>query len=604
MTDVTDKRERRRRRESEAVAEGGGERRRRRDEEEKAAAAAAVPDAQPQPGGEERRRRRRDEADPTAGGGGGGGGARRRRRDEAEDDATNGQHAPPQQQQPQTGERRPSRGVAPPNSQAQPPVKPEPAAAAAAGDSDTLCVSYAMFGRQRRALDQYQKRCTFAQLIEKMHTEQFMELLGGKYEDRSQAKREKERCRVDASMARETDPKGSSAGIMAEFYSTVLRWGGCPLPSKVREAIDVLERRYKTEKRAEKERLEEKARVEHEAQEKEVEELQPEPEEGEEYADDFENADDDAAVDAEAEHANKMINEQMNQQYVEAKKSKAVKDRERAQARSPKREAAAAGIVLPERQGMSHDAVLKEKKRGHTYTRQYKRAQEILQLVSLDCVSYDMMEVAPVTEYDLYIRNFGNANCEQRATQVPDETEIDSLATQTDEVTMSAHGAQAPDDLGLSTHARAPLPNARKERYRIDTAKLSSFMSNCSSVFRVLLDEGTTSLDGGVESAAYPFSTKVTTLRTAKFIGNDRGTTGVVFSRVALQYLVTTHGRAQGEAYVDNATPLYDGLCIIWNINNPTIPDKVCVAGGAVTSATFSPFNGHLLYGSRYACCF
>eukprot|EP01061_Rhynchopus_euleeides_P021717 TRINITY_DN35444_c0_g1_i2.p1 TRINITY_DN35444_c0_g1~~TRINITY_DN35444_c0_g1_i2.p1 ORF type:complete len:903 (+),score=314.39 TRINITY_DN35444_c0_g1_i2:359-2710(+) len=395
-------------------------------------------------------------------------------------------------------------------------------------------------------------------------------------------------------MAQSADPKVSSARIMCEFYTGLLKLGDRPVPENLRASLDVFEKEYKEAKKAEKTRREEKERLEREAKVAEVEEAQPEPEEDEEYADDFEDED---AADPEAERANKLINEQMQREYQVAMQQR--KGRAPSRGGTPKKDGVKQGILLPERQGMSHADVLENKKRSQEWTRQYERAQEILQLVPLDCITYDMMEIQPITEYELYIRNFGSSNTEQMATQVPDDTEVDATAVQTDEITSGNQCTQVPEDLGLNPHSQ---PEGRgRGRYRIDTAKLSSFMTNCSGVFRVLLDESTTAMEGGVDSQAYPFSTKVTTLKTSRFIGNDRGTTGCVFSRVALQYMASIHGQSRGEPpggdASSNKAHLYDGLCLVWNISNPSTPDKFCIAGGTITTATFSPYNGHLLYG-------
>lgn len=46
-------------------------------------------------------------------------------------------------------------------------------------------------------------------------------------------------------------------------------------------------------------------------------------------------------------------------------------------------------------------------------SRTKKRGQELLKLIELDCSNFDMFDMPPVNEYDLYIRSFGRADTQQ-----------------------------------------------------------------------------------------------------------------------------------------------------------------------------------------------
>eukprot|EP01064_Diplonema_japonicum_P022763 TRINITY_DN3294_c1_g1_i1.p1 TRINITY_DN3294_c1_g1~~TRINITY_DN3294_c1_g1_i1.p1 ORF type:complete len:981 (+),score=271.88 TRINITY_DN3294_c1_g1_i1:39-2981(+) len=583
MSDKTGK-ERERRSERK---EGEGERRRRRREE------GGEENNGEKPKEEEKRRRRRDEGGEVKPEG-----ERRRRRDEAakkEEEkrasvvaaAAEKPEEKPADQKKEEPKKEPKE---PPAANPQAPEK----RVSSAKDAPTneLNLTYTAFSRQRRALDKYEKKCSYDQLLDKLHTDQFLEIMGGKFQDRDHAKREKERCKTTETMAKKAMATSSSAGIMADFYTTLLTWGGVPVPGNVREIVDGMEKRYRAERKAEKERKEEEERRAAEAKTAEViEEIAPE-EEDDAYADDFENEEE--AFDPNQAYINAQINLQMQAEYQQAQKSKKERDKvgsKRVQTPTKQNQ----GILLPEQKGLSHAEILSQNKKQTDFDRQLKRSQEILQLVPLDSVTYDMIEIQPITEYDLYIRNFGQSNSEQVSTQVPDETEIEATAIQTDEITMGSYAAQAPEDLGLHGHEGDKRVN---KRLHVDTAKLSAFVTNCAGVFRVLLDESNTGLDGRCGTETFCFSSRATSLSTLKY-ATKRGATGVSFSRTSLQYIVTIHGKSDPE---DTDTPChqYDGLCIVWNINNPTTPDKICVANGAIASATFSPHNSFLLYAGSH----
>ncbi|KAJ9451909.1 Cytoplasmic dynein 1 intermediate chain [Diplonema papillatum] len=647
---------------------GDRERRRRRDEqpaqdEQQQQQQKPRPqnghDGNPPAGERERRRRRREEeeasglppptssstappaSDPPK--------ERRRRRDEQ-------QPPPPQQQQQQAQSQPPSKAAPAPASssaKAAPPAQPsqrqrtssgakadpqqttaaKPApptattatAAAATNKLDpptgttgnerrsssavkadnALGLTYTAFSRQRRALDKYEKRCTYAQLLEKLHTDLYMEVMAGKLQDREHAKREKERCSTSDVMAKQANASSSSAGIMADFYTALLTWGGIPVPPDVRGIVDGMEKRYRAERKAEKERKEEQER---QAVEAKAAEIQEEPAgQGEDdedpYADDqFE--DEQEEFDPNTAIVNQQINLEMISQYEQAAKELRRKQGQQKDARASTPSRQNQGMTLPDQRGPSIVDSLQNKKKTSAQDRQLRRTQDILQLVQLDCVSYDMVSMEPVTEYELYMRNFGSNNAEQQATQIPDVSEIEHTVMQTEEITLGHHGAQAPDDLGLAVSSSQDVfesgggkdgpAGKTSKRLHVDSARLAACVANSAGVFRVLLDESTAH-QTAAGASTLQFSSKTTALNTGTYSGR-RGAVSVAFSRVALQYCVTVHGGARSD---NQSTPagVYDGMCLVWNINNPSTPDKICIAGGLVTSATFSPHNGYLLYG-------
>ena len=548
----------------------------------------------------ERRRRRRDETE-----GNGDGKERRRRRD------TEGEQPKERPTEGQNRERRRRRETE---------VKKAPAAeeAAAAGKSNAaerrssvdkkdnaLGITYTAFSRQRRALDRYEKKCSFDQLLDKLHTDQFMDLMGGKLQDKEHARSEKERCKNTEVMAKRANASGSSAGIMTEFYSTLLMWGGVPVPENIRVIVDDMEKRYRAEKKAERDQQQEREQREAEARrETVVEEAAPDPDEEDDYGDEqFEKEEegydaDRAVINA---HYNQKINQKMNDEYNNLKISRKTRDLEDQQLKHKRAvtptSGANLGVNLPEQSGPTIAQTLTTNKLKTEYDKQYQRAQEILQWVPLEMTTYTMLEVQPCTEYDIYMRNFGLSNSEQASTQMPDDSELNAISIQTDAVTHVSHAAQIPEDIGLSGNDNI-IDKKRVKSQQVDSSKLLNFVSNCSGVLRILLDETTTDNNADRDTgSSFRFSSSVTQLRTEAYIAN-RGTIGIAFSRSSTQYLVTLHGKVKdSDADPKETQHRYDGLCLVWNINNSSKPDKICSAGSQITTGCFSPHNGYLLYG-------
>ena len=68
------------------------------------------------------------------------------------------------------------------------------------------------------------------------------------------------------------------------------------------------------------------------------------------------------------------------------------------------------------------------------YLKRLERATLLVRLVDLDVVSYEVADIAPQTEYELYIGNFGSSNSAQATTQYPDTNEIDTMEVQTEKI--------------------------------------------------------------------------------------------------------------------------------------------------------------------------
>jgi hypothetical protein len=48
-----------------------------------------------------------------------------------------------------------------------------------------------------------------------------------------------------------------------------------------------------------------------------------------------------------------------------------------------------------------------------TYGKTSKRARDLLEMIELDTVTFDMMDLPPVKEYELYIRSYGRSDTRQ-----------------------------------------------------------------------------------------------------------------------------------------------------------------------------------------------
>lgn len=75
-----------------------------------------------------------------------------------------------------------------------------------------------------------------------------------------------------------------------------------------------------------------------------------------------------------------------------------------------------------------------------------KRGQELLGLIELDIVTYDLFDLPPLSEYEVYIKNFGSNDSRQVSAQTGDDNAEEEA--QTEEVGVADKWVQwPPEDL-------------------------------------------------------------------------------------------------------------------------------------------------------------
>jgi hypothetical protein len=130
--------------------------------------------------------------------------------------------------------------------------------------------------------------------------------------------------------------------------------------------------------------------------------------------------------------------------------------------------------------------------------------------VEFDVISLELFDLPPLTEYKLYIRNFGNNNAVQVYVQTGEDDA--SVDTQTDEIEMDNKSVQFPEITSQITNSDVLNIN--------DTLKLVNFITKTSQVCEALLEENTidTSQKKATFTSPFPFSIQYINLTFPKFL--------------------------------------------------------------------------------------
>ncbi|XP_036720041.1 cytoplasmic dynein 2 intermediate chain 1 isoform X1 [Balaenoptera musculus] len=230
--------------------------------------------------------------------------------------------------------------------------------------------------------------------------------------------------------------------------------------------------------------------------------------------------------------------------------------------------------------------------------KQKKRSTKLLRLIDLDfSFTFSLLDLPPVNEYDMYIRNFGKKNTKQAYVQY-NEDNVDR-DVQTEEVETQEVWTQHPGEgaaVSGGSERSGPL-DATAVVPKVNTPRLCSFLRAACQVIAVLLEEDRVALEPiwtpRAQDCTLRFSDSSTQLNTSLPFLQNRRVSYLHASQVQRRMVVSVHGRP-GKAFA----PLLDGryvLCV-WDIWQPSGPQKVLICESKVTCCCFSPFKAFLLF--------
>ncbi|XP_040116035.1 cytoplasmic dynein 2 intermediate chain 1 isoform X2 [Oryx dammah] len=229
--------------------------------------------------------------------------------------------------------------------------------------------------------------------------------------------------------------------------------------------------------------------------------------------------------------------------------------------------------------------------------KQKMRSAKLLRLIDMDfSFTFSLLDLPPVNEYDMYIRNFGKKNTKQAYIQCNEDSVDRDI--QTEEVETREVWTQRPGE-GSAVSGGSEWSGPRDTAIvpKVDTPRLSSFLRAACQVIAVLLEEDRAAAEPGWASQAQdctlPFSDSCVRLGTSLPFLQDRRVSCLHACQAQRSTVVSVHG-LPGKALV----PLLDHrhvLCV-WDVRQPLGPQKILVCESKVTCCCFSPVKACLLF--------
>ncbi|XP_068260964.1 cytoplasmic dynein 2 intermediate chain 1 isoform X2 [Nyctibius grandis] len=232
-------------------------------------------------------------------------------------------------------------------------------------------------------------------------------------------------------------------------------------------------------------------------------------------------------------------------------------------------------------------------------SKQKKRSSELLPLIDLDfSVSFSLLDLPPVNEYDMYIRNFGKMNTKQAYVQCnEDNLERD---IQTEEVETLEKWTQHPGESALVSGGPINSQDVSVNGAltpKIDSQRLANFLRSACQVIAVLLEEDQVATQPTwklrSQQTGLSISDSCFRLNTNQPFLHDRKISCLHVAQVQRQTLLSVHGLPEkaGVGLLSRKS-----IICVWNIWQPSSPQKVLICDSEVMCCCFSPNKTTLVF--------
>nr|XP_060638550.1 cytoplasmic dynein 2 intermediate chain 1 isoform X1 [Anolis sagrei ordinatus] len=235
-------------------------------------------------------------------------------------------------------------------------------------------------------------------------------------------------------------------------------------------------------------------------------------------------------------------------------------------------------------------------------SQQKKRSAELLRLIDLDfSVSVCLLDLPPVNEYDMYIRNFGKINTKQAYCQW-NEDNLDR-DIQTEEIETQEKWTQHPGETALVCGGLKSTSDVSPLTPKIDSQRLASFLRSACQVIEVLLEEDQVAIQPrrnlrsrpsslSISDRCFQLNTDLPFLNGPMFF-LGRKISHLHISQAQRQALLSVHGLPEKSSGL-----LLDRKYIIcvWNVWQPSSPQKLLFCESQVTCCCFSPSKAILVF--------
>lgn len=236
-------------------------------------------------------------------------------------------------------------------------------------------------------------------------------------------------------------------------------------------------------------------------------------------------------------------------------------------------------------------------------SRTRRRGQELMHLIDLDVVAFDIFDLPPLNEYELYIKNFGRSDTKQAYVQCNEDNLEKEI--QTEEIETRTKWTQNPasDAAGFGDDEDDLQEDLSSltEKANIDSLRLSKFLQRAAQTCLILLEEDISEQantqfkdrkDMNCSDGFIQLSTKQPYLE-------GRPVICVHISPVQTYFLLVAYGPVNEPSKVTSKidSNIQDkGLICFWNTNEPSGPQKILICESTPRCCCLSPSKATLAF--------
>ncbi|XP_053408789.1 cytoplasmic dynein 2 intermediate chain 1-like isoform X3 [Mercenaria mercenaria] len=238
-----------------------------------------------------------------------------------------------------------------------------------------------------------------------------------------------------------------------------------------------------------------------------------------------------------------------------------------------------------------------------TASKTMQRGKDLLKMLELDYASFDILDLPPVNEYDLYIRAFGSSDTRQAYVQTNDDNidrdiqteEIDARQKWTQHPPEDFNGCGRGDGEKDIEDADAEEESQSKYNREQDLSRLNRFLEKAGQVIAILLEEGKEEETGSKSQSQTHINVSegYTRLEVLPIL-QDRHVIFSHFSPVQPNLLLTVYSPPP---QISEENPVSKrGIICVWNTNEPSFPQKILVCSSQPRCCCFSPVKPSLVF--------
>ncbi|KAI8910652.1 WD40-repeat-containing domain protein [Powellomyces hirtus] len=265
--------------------------------------------------------------------------------------------------------------------------------------------------------------------------------------------------------------------------------------------------------------------------------------------------------------------------------------------------------ALPQRRFVGLDSARKDAQRAKKLSalgkRQAQRAADLSNIIALDVCYYDLFDLHPMNEYELYIRNYGSSNAIQAYTQCNEDRGDEE--TQTDIWATDNKWVQAPPEQFVDVGSGNPLTQTSSSRKagvavetdaKVDLLKLSSFLRRAGQVMDTLLEENAATM--GVprtftSSTTISISQGRTSLKQQPFLLGRR-IQDVCYSHTDHRIILIAYSSVVDDHAKTGLGLEEGGVLCLWRLTDPTTPYRIMACESVPTSCCFATTKHSLVF--------